>query len=188
MHDAYGLPIPHIKEKTNNKYHIVPPSHPAFNKEIDNFDFLDKKVDIKKIAEEMIKIMEQAGAAGLAANQLGLEHRIFVLNTTPTKLVCINPKIVYESEKMAVLEEGCLTFPGFFVKIRRPAEIRVRFQDEEGKMRSESLNGIVARAFQHELDHLNGINYMDRAKKIHMDQAKKKAKLIDRKLKRMGLA
>ena len=171
----------------SDKLHIVPPSHPAFTKQIEQFHF-DGDTDVKQLSEDMIEMMQKAGAAGLAANQLGLEHRVFVLNTTPDPLVCFNPKIVHYSEKFAVQEEGCLTFPGLFVKIRRPQWVRVRFQDVDGNMQTETLNGLVARAFQHELDHLDGINYMTRAKKIHMDQAKRKQKLIDRKLKRMQLA
>jgi len=171
----------------SDKLHVVPPSHPAFNKKLDTFVF-DGKVDTQKLSEEMIELMQKAAAAGLAANQLGLEHRVFVLNTSPHPLVCFNPRIVHTSDKFSVSQEGCLTFPGFFVKIRRPEWIRVRFQDVNGDIQTENLNALPARAFQHELDHLDGINYMDRAKKIHMDQAKKKQKLIERKLKRMQLA
>ena len=86
----------------------------------------------------------------------------------------IFPKIVFYSEKHAVHEEGCLTFPGFFVKIRRPEWIRVRFYDIDGKIQTESLNGIPARAFQHELDHLNGILFTQRANSYHLEKAKKK--------------
>lgn len=171
----------------SDKLHIVPPSHPNFNKELEPFDF-NSDVNRQEIVDQMIEMMQKAGAAGLAANQLGLDHRVFVLNTAPHVLVCFNPKIVFYSEKYAVHEEGCLTFPGFFVKIRRPEWIRVRFYDIDGKIQTESLNGIPARAFQHELDHLDGINYLDRAKKIHIDQAKRKQKHIERKLKRMRLA
>lgn len=170
-----------------DKLHIVPPSHPAFTKEIDQFEF-NGDTDVKQLSEDMVEMMQKSGAAGLAANQLGLEHRVFVLNTQPEPLVCFNPKIVHYSEKFAVQEEGCLTFPGLFVKIRRPQWIRVRFQDIDGNVQTETLNGLVARAFQHELDHLDGVNYLSRAKKIHMDQAKRKQKLIERKLKRMELA
>ena len=171
----------------SDKIHIVPPNHPVFNKELEQFEF-DGKTDPKQISEDMIEMMKSANAAGLAANQLGLEHRVFVLNTAPDPLACFNPKIVHYSDKFAVLEEGCLTFPGLFVKIRRPAWVRVRFQDAEGNMQTETLNGMAARAFQHELDHLNGVNYLDKAKKIHLDQARRKQKLIDRKPKRMRLA
>jgi peptide deformylase len=171
----------------SDKLHVVPPSHPAFTKQIEQFEF-DGDTDVKQLSADMIEMMQKANAAGLAANQLGLEHRVFVLNTTPKPLVCFNPKIVHYSEKFAVKEEGCLTFPGLFVKIRRPSWVRVRFHDVKGELQTETLNGLVARAFQHELDHLDGINYMSRAKKIHMDQAKRKQKLIDRKLKRMQLA
>jgi len=171
----------------SDKFHIVPPSHPIFNKKLDPFVF-DNKVNTNELAEKMIEMMQKAGAAGLAANQLGLDHRVFVLNTQPHPLVCFNPKIVHYSEKYAVHEEGCLTFPGLFVKIRRPEWIRARFYDTSGLIQTETLNGLTGRAFQHELDHLDGISYMTRAKKIHMDQAKRKQKLIDRKLKRMQLA
>ena len=171
----------------SDKMNIVPPSHPAFNKKIEPFVF-DGKVDAKQLADDMTEMMQKAGAHGLAANQLGLEHRVFVINTAPSILVCFNPKIVHYSERFAVHEEGCLTFPGLFVKIRRPEWIRVRFQDAEGNMQTEQLNAIPARVFQHELDHLDGINYLNRAKKIHIDQAKRKQKLIERKLKRMQLA
>jgi peptide deformylase len=170
----------------SDKLNIVPISHPNFNKELEPFQF-DGKVDTKELTDKMIEMMKSASAMGLAANQLGLEHRVFVLNCEP-QLVCFNPKIVHESEEFAVKEEGCLSYPGLWVKIRRPKWIRVRFQDVEGKMQTENLDGMVARAFQHELDHLDGRNFLARAKKIHLDQAKRKMKLIERKLKRMQLA
>ena len=171
----------------SDKLHIVPPSHPAFSKKIEQFEF-DGSTDPKELTDKMIDMMQKAGAAGLAANQLGLEHRVFVLNTKPDPIACFNPRIVHYSEKFAVVEEGCLTFPGLFVKIRRPRWIRVRFQEVDGSMRTETLDGLAARAFQHELDHLDGVNYLSKAKKIHLDQARRKQKLIDRKLKRLQLA
>jgi peptide deformylase len=171
----------------SDKLHIVPVSHPAFNAPIQQFEF-ESDVDRHELVKEMTEIMQKAGAAGLAANQLGLEHRVFVLNTEPDVLACFNPRIVHESEEYAVLEEGCLSYPGMWVKIRRPSWIRVRFQDVNGVMQTENLNKMPARAFMHELDHLDGVNYLMRAKKIHLDKAKRKMKLIDRKLKRMQLA
>ena len=171
----------------SDKLHIVPPSHPAFSKQIEQFEF-DGSTDPKELTDRMIDMMQKAGAAGLAANRLGLEHRVFVLNTKPDPIVCFNPRIVHYSEKFAVVEEGCLTFPGLFVKIRRPRWIRVRFQEVDGSMRTETLDGLAARVFQHELDHLDGVNYLSKAKKIHLDQARRKQKLIDRKLKRLQLA
>lgn len=169
-----------------DKLHIVPISHPAFNTFLQPFQF-DGEVDPKELTDKMIEIMKSASAMGLAANQLGLEHCVFVLNSDP-QLVCFNPRIVHESEEFAVKEEGCLSYPGLWVKIRRPKWIRVRFQDVDGKTHTENLDGMVARAFQHELDHLEGRNYLMRAKKIHLDQAKKKMKLIERKLKKLQLA
>lgn len=171
-----------------SKLLLVPPSHPALSKKLDNFNFEDETIDRQYLVDGMVEMMQSSGAAGLAANQLGLEHRVFVLNTAPKVLVCFNPKIVHFSEKYSVYEEGCLTYPGFYVKIRRPENIRVRFQDIHGNVQTENLNKLPARAFQHELDHLDGINYMSRAKRVHMEQAKRKMKLITRKLKRLQIA
>lgn len=153
-------------------------------KELDLFNFNDPPIDPVELKQQLHDAVKTYNGMGLSANQLGLDYRVFVLNSNPFT-ICFNPRIVRYSEDFAVLEESCLTFPELRVKIRRPEWIRVRFQDETGKVHTESLQGLPARVFQHELDHLDGINYLDRANKIHLDQAKRKSKIFNRKMKRV---
>jgi peptide deformylase len=123
----------------------------------------------------------EAGGIGIAANQVGVPYRVFAMRGHPENFVCYNPKIVQPSEQQIVLEEGCLTYPGLFVKVKRPQHIRVRFQTPNGDMRTETYTGMTARIFQHELDHLDGIIFYNKASRYHRDQALRKWKLeIDR--------
>ena len=119
---------------------------------------------------------------GLAANQIGLPYRAFVLMSNPV-FACFNPLIIHESDELIYLEEGCLSFPNFFIKIKRPREIRVRFTMPNGLKRTEKFSGITARCFQHELDHLNGVSYALRATVHHLDKAKREHKSLVRKNK-----
>lgn len=98
-------------------------------------------------------------------------------------LVCFNPRIVDVSPEEVYHEEGCLTFPGLFIKIKRPVHIKVRFQYPNGETVTEKFTGITARIFQHELDHLDGILFQMRANKIHLEQAENKL----RRLKKYGV-
>jgi peptide deformylase len=112
---------------------------------------------------------------GLAANQVGLPYRVFVIKSNPI-LACFNPKIVSITGEEVDLEEGCLTFPNYYVKIRRPKMIRVRYTYPNGNTVTEIYDGITARIFQHELDHLNGVLFTSRATLYHRERAERNAK------------
>ena len=118
--------------------------------------------------------MYEKNGIGLAANQVGLPYRAFAMRGHPQNFVCFNPRIVQPSEQEVILEEGCLTYPGLLVKIKRPQHVRVRFTMANGETRTDTFTGMTARIFQHELDHLNGIKFFDRANRYHRDQAMKK--------------
>lgn len=163
---------------------LVSGNHEVLTQELPQFDFENPPLDPKELANQLFEVMEKNNGLGLAANQVGLQHRVFVLNCNP-KLACFNPRIVYTSDDYSVGDEGCLTWPGFVMKVRRPKNIRIRFQDETGQTKTESLGGLVARVAQHELDHLNGITFFSRAKKHHIEQAKRKFELNKRKLKKV---
>lgn len=111
---------------------------------------------------------------GLAANQVGIPYRIFAMRGYPENFVCVNPRIVNFSSQEIALEEGCLSFPNLVVKIKRPKEIRVRFQTPNGETITRMFDGMTARVFQHELDHLNGIIFYKRANRFHREKALKK--------------
>lgn len=164
---------------------LVPETHEALSKELPLFDFNNPPVNPSELAEQLIECMKENKGLGLSANQVGLEYRVFVLNTQPEPLVAFNPRVVYSSDNSVIMTEGCLTYPDLYVKVRRPETLRIRYQDVNGNVQADAFNGIIARAIFHEIDHLNGIRYLDRVSPIHMKEGKRKSKLIKRKMKRL---
>jgi hypothetical protein len=92
--------------------------------------------------------------------------------------------VIDVSNETNSLEEGCLSYPHLFVKIKRPSIVKVRFQDAFGEMHTEKFVGMTARAFQHEVDHMDGVRYQTRANRIHLDRALNQQKILTRRLKR----
>lgn len=146
------------------------------NEVCEEFDFKDPPFDPIEYSKKLIKFMYDNNGLGLAANQVGTPYRIFAMRGSPENFVCFNPKIVQTSEQTVTLEEGCLTYPGLLVKIKRPEFVRVRFQTPNGETITKQFIGMTARVFQHEYDHLEGVRFYDRANKFHRDQAMRKWK------------
>jgi peptide deformylase len=144
--------------------------------ECEEFDFKDPPFDPVQYAQNLVKCMYENNGLGLAANQVGTPYRIFAMRAAPENFVCFNPKIVQQSEQDVTLEEGCLTYPGLIVKIKRPEFIRVRFQTPNGETLTKQFIGMSARVFQHEMDHLDGIVFYTRANRFHREQAMRKWK------------
>lgn len=142
----------------------------------EDFDFDNPPFDPIEFSKELVKYMYEKNGLGLAANQVGVPYRIFAMRGMPENFVCFNPKIVAISEKSVVLEEGCLSYPGLYVKVKRPEFVRVRFKTPNGEILTKQFVGMTARCFQHEYDHLDGIRFYDRANKFHKDQAMRKWK------------
>lgn len=123
--------------------------------------------ELKKLAKNMIETMENANGIGLAAPQIAISKRMVIVKlTTQGKrqliVPMINPQILEFSEETEVKEEGCLSLPDLFLKIRRPKNIKVKFVDLQGDSQILKLEGINARVVQHEIDHLDGILITDR--------------------------
>ena len=138
---------------------------------------------------KLLKITKKSyGGIGLSANQCGIPARVFIIGIDEDEMVCINPKILNRSEQTIKADEGCLSFPGFYVKIARPTWIDVEFTDENGELKQTRLEGLTARCFEHELDHMNGILFTSHVGPVTMQMARKKqAKILkttQRKLKR----
>ena len=142
----------------------------------EEFDFKNPFFDPVEFAKKLVEFMYENNGLGLAANQVGVPYRIFAMRGQPENFVCFNPRIVGESSKKIVLEEGCLSYPRLVVKVKRPEFVRVRFQAPNGEMMTKTFTGMTARVFQHEYDHLDGIRFFDRANKFHKDQAMRKFK------------
>jgi len=130
--------------------------------------------ELQDLVENMIETMRDAPGVGLAAPQIGVSKQVIVVEfgdendeTIPEQLyVFINPEIVNQSEERIAGLEGCLSVPGYVGEVERSQVITVRGQDQYGKKKKIRAQGWLARIFQHEIDHLNGILYTDRAEKI----------------------
>ena len=122
--------------------------------------------ELEKLAQDMILTMKKAPGVGLAAPQIGKSIRLIIVERTPKPLVLINPKIVGHSLRKHLLEEGCLSVPGKFGLIKRWREVKVRAQLLDGSPFELKAKGFLAEIFQHEIDHLNGTLYIDKATKL----------------------
>lgn len=142
----------------------------------EKFDFSNPPFDPSEFARNLVKFMYEQNGIGLAANQIGVPYQIFAMRGQPENFVCFNPKIVDASNEEILLDEACLTYPGLSVKIKRPRHVRVRFNTPNGDTLTKQFTGMTARIVQHEIDHLNGILFYNRANKFHRDQAMKKWK------------
>ena len=130
------------------------------------------------------KMIEEKGV-GLAAPQIGIMARVFVIGnpSDPASIIGVfNPLITNYDEDTVVYEEGCVSYPGLFIKIKRPRGIRVRYRGWNGEADTVRYEGYTARVFQHEYDHLNGITYQTRANRYHLEQARKFKEKADRRL------
>jgi peptide deformylase len=127
------------------------------------------KVDqsIRQLAQEMLQTMYTADGIGLAAPQVGINKQIIVIDCEPDNpenppLVLINPVIKRFGRSLCDAQEGCLSIPGVYLDVRRPEEIEVAYKDENGRPQTIKATGLLSRAIQHEMDHLNGVMFVDR--------------------------
>jgi len=163
---------------------LIPDTDPKMKSVSEPFDFDNPQIDPKELTQNLTDTMCANKGIGLAAIQAGIPLRVFIIGNPddPESIMPIfNPKIVDFSEEQDYYEEGCLTFKGLWVKIKRPLGIRVRFKDVNGEAKTEKFSGLTARIFQHEYDHLDGIVFKQRANKIHLDRAMRQAKKAKRK-------
>ena len=138
-----------------------------------------------KLVRRLKMTMKLYSGLGLAANQCAVKERVFVIGTDQFQMACINPKVLESSEEIVKDTEGCLSFPAFFLSIPRPKWVDVEFTDENGQRKQTRLDGLTARCFLHELEHLNGVKFTSHVGSVAMLQAKRKQeKLIKRIVRR----
>jgi len=162
-------------------YNLLDKKHPLIHSKLEEEN---QPEDREEFARNMAESMKSWGGIGLSANQVGFPYRMFVMGDGKNYMACYKPKITFESDVIIPIDEGCLTYPGLFVKIYRPDSISVEFEDEKGELHKDDLEGLMCRVFQHEMDHMNGIDFTSRAKKMHLDIAKRKLKRGKLRLKR----
>jgi peptide deformylase len=134
--------------------------------------------DLRKFMNEMLATMYDAPGIGLAAIQVGVLKRVVVIDLSKDEkknpLFLINPEIVHKSKNTSIYEEGCLSLPGQFAEIERPAECVLQYVDYNGKKKELKAKGLLATCIQHEVDHLDGILFIDYLSKLKKDMIIKK--------------
>jgi len=123
--------------------------------------------EVRGLIRTMLQTMYSSDGIGLAAPQVGISKQVIVIDCEPEEatappLVLINPVIKHQSSDQVLTQEGCLSIPGVFLDVRRPATVEVAYKDENGRPRRLEAKGFLACAIQHEMDHLNGILFVDR--------------------------
>lgn len=156
-------------------------THPLLSYRIPVFDFNNPPVNPIEFASRLRTTMKTYGGIGLSANQCGLPYRVFVMGTDEVSYTCFNPRIIGKSQSMVNDSEGCLSFPGLYLKVYRHESIEVEYQTEYGVTKRETLKGVTARCFQHELDHLDGIKFTEYVGPVAIHMAKKKQEKIMKK-------
>jgi peptide deformylase len=164
---------------------LVPENHPALHEVLPEFNFSNPPVSPNEFASTLVETCKLNKGIGLSANQCGFKHRVFVMGAGEEYVAFFNPKVVSMSDEMALMDEGCLSYPLLSLKISRPKEIMVEYQDFNGELRNTKLVGISARCFLHELDHMNGIVYTSRVKPLAFQMAMKKRDKLFKMLDKM---
>lgn len=137
------------------------------------FDFENPTHDPKEVEKDLAEAMEKFGGLGLSANQVGVDVRMFVMRTQDGIQGFFNPELTRVSQETDLLKEGCLSFPDIYLMIKRSKVVEMKYFDADGKEHITSLDGLGARCVQHEIDHLNGIVFLQRASKLKLERALK---------------
>jgi peptide deformylase len=141
------------------------------------FDFNNPVMDPVELEKSMIETMLTLDGIGLAANQVGLNTRVFVMghrDNPEAAQAFFNPVVTANTEDIADMEEGCLSFPGIYVKVKRPTKIKARWQNSQGEFEEGEFDGYNCKCFLHEYDHLEGIVFQDRVSTLKWAIAVKK--------------
>ena len=160
-----------------SKREIVIEPDPILRKKSENLEKVDD--ELRGLLHDMLETMYSAPGIGLAAVQVGILKRLIVIDISKEKekknpLFLINPEVISKSKNTAIYEEGCLSLPGHYAEIERPAECRVKYIDYNGKEKEIEANGLLSTCIQHEVDHLNGVLFIDYLSKLKKDMILKK--------------
>ena len=155
---------------------LIEPDSPSPKVKLGNCSEDLNRMELKM---KLIDHMKFYQGVGLSANQIGIMERVFVMYSDVKKkevIACFNPNIISVSPKKVLMDEGCLTFPGLWLKISRPESIKVEYEDVHGEKTQVVMHGLEARIFLHEYDHMEGTNFTDGVSKVKLSMAKKKQK------------
>jgi peptide deformylase len=134
---------------------------------------------LRALVDDMFETMYEAPGVGLAAIQIGVPQRVVTVDTAKkddpkSPQVFINPEVIWSSEEKGTYEEGCLSIPEYYEEVERPLQVKVRFMDLTGKTHEVEANGMLATVLQHEIDHTNGVLFIDHISRLKRDRVIKK--------------
>ena len=139
-------------------------------------------LDRDDVEEKLLDSMKNYNGIGLSANQIGIMERVFVMYSDVKKretITCFNPEIVTKCDTEILMDEGCLTYPGLWLKVKRPDGIEVQYEDKSGEIQHQAMFGLECRIFLHEYDHMEGTNFTQKVSKIKLNRAlKRKSKMM----------
>ncbi len=173
-----------------SKRKIIIEPDPILRKKSASLEKVDD--DLRKLMDDMLETMYSAPGIGLAAVQVGVLKRLIVIDISRNEekkkpLFLVNPEITFKSNHTSTYEEGCLSLPGHFAEIERPAECHLNFIDYNGKKQNLKTKGLMATCIQHEIDHLNGVLFIDYLSKLKRDMIIKKLKKNKKELDKIVL-
>ncbi len=151
--------------------------HPILKKKAEKVQKVDD--ELRKLLDDMLETMYASNGCGLAAPQIGVSKRIVVIDIAhedeePRPLYMVNPEIVWQSEEKEISEEGCLSVPGQRAEVERPAAVRIKYLDYDGREQELEADDFLAVAAQHEIDHLDGVLYIDKLSRLKRQMLLKK--------------
>lgn len=170
-----------------NTLTLVEETDPILTKPSAEFDFNNPPFDAKEFAQKLYDTMTRNNGLGLSACQVGVPYRIFSIRIDSDPLVIFNPNIIDQSDNIVLLDEGCLSFPVLYMKIKRPDWVKIRYQTSDGEFHTRKYVGMTARVILHEYDHMEGITFKDRASKLVLDRALKKQRILKNAHKKANL-
>jgi len=159
-------------------------NHPMLKQAIPEYTDPLPNFGMSHLIKRLKMTMKLYGGVGLSANQCGVFQRVFVIGTDDFQIACINPKVIQHNTEVVRGSEGCLSFPGLFLNIPRCENVDVEFTDENGNTRRMTLEGITARCYLHELDHMNGTRFVEHVGPVALAQGRRKQAKVVKKITR----
>ncbi len=172
--DGFGL-LPYLRAMSVRDILLLPdPVLRQVSKPVSSVDG-----DVRKLFDDLLETMYKAPGIGIAAVQIGVPRRMLVVDTSKDgeerkPLFMANPEITWTSEELSDYEEGCLSIPDYYEMVTRPASVKVRFLDRQGEPQELAASGVLSTCIQHEVDHLNGVLFIDYLSKLKRDRVVKK--------------
>ena len=173
-----------FKEEVIEPYKLLDENHPFLKQSIPEYKSILPSTPMDVLVKRLKMTMKLYGGIGLSANQCGVQSRVFVLGVDDFFIACINPKVIDQSPSLVKENEGCLSFPGLFLNLERPEWIDVEYAEPSGDVVCARLDGITARCYLHELDHMNGVRFVEHAGPTALNVARRKQQKLIKKVVR----